>query len=699
MDIPWTGRRKEVVRNSQLYTLKENWIPQHTDGGTLQRNWSPSILEHQCCESWNSDKKEEQRHHTLQCGCFELRTLISYDSLSKSAQYPRSSLKLMKSSFKSRMKKSRLRTGSWPKKNEQFLKNVKPQEVISLVQTLRGDDPASGNRLRECLQNFDTLEKSIQFTKVCKNGRRWWFWRSNSSMHRVFTPSCWVRFQNFCNDSRTRFQDKLQSVQFFKLKSFRILASTEFKFKVPSTTTPDRNSWVVICRRKNRYVDELHLNDPDHHPTISKLRLERFTAKESELCSTEMEQSHIGETHATQFEIPTNLVYNCSEKYSNWTKDVEWHFILACQQFRRNTFEAEVLNLVMRLVRRDDQHERETGSAVHWKWMGPKLRRAFRKAGGQKFSDSDWLQHIYKGSNKTRFQYCKKNPHIYLIVHSCSSRTHWWELDSAWVDGTRRYSSQMERILVSSRMLLWCHFNPQIRTHRWRTRKQRMNTDHLVHTSQPVRGQSRRMNLVSRNFLSTRKTLPKDSSDSITPRNQEFDQSCVSSSGKKLTRITNPQPTLYSLERQQDDTPSCSTRKLVRNGEFSSSASAKNLEWGEDIQIGRSTDGIPQNADLRPSVLRKSLQEPAEKVESRRRGTSTRIDDQCIDLVIIYVDNDEGSCSSLTKLQWHFGSTQELKLRRTLEFIWFHAEFDIGPSSWNSECDNDWLDSSLIGEI
>ena len=85
----------------------------------------------------------------------------------------------------------------------------------------------------------------------------------------------------------------------------------------PSTTTPDRNSWVVICRRKNRYVDELHLNDPDHHPTISKLRLERFIEKESELCSAEMEQSHIGETHATQLEIPTNLVYNCSEEYSN----------------------------------------------------------------------------------------------------------------------------------------------------------------------------------------------------------------------------------------------------------------------------------------------------------------------------------------------------------------------------------------------
>ena len=73
----------------------------------------------------------------------------------------------------------------------------------------------------------------------------------------------------------------------------------------------------------------------------------------------------------------------------------------------------------MRLVRHFDPHERETGGAVHWKSMGPKLRKAFQKAGGQKFSDSDWLQHIYKGSNKTMFQYCKKNPTdilLYILV-------------------------------------------------------------------------------------------------------------------------------------------------------------------------------------------------------------------------------------------------------------------------------------------
>ena len=59
------------------------------------------------------------------------------------------------------------------KEKEQLLKNVKPQEVNSLVQTPRSDDPVSGNRLRECLQNFDRLEKSLQFTKNCEDASFW----------------------------------------------------------------------------------------------------------------------------------------------------------------------------------------------------------------------------------------------------------------------------------------------------------------------------------------------------------------------------------------------------------------------------------------------------------------------------------------------------------------------------------------------
>ena len=36
------------------------------------------------------------------------------------------------------------------------------------MQTPRSDDPVSGNRLQECLQNFVSLEKEIQFTQICE---------------------------------------------------------------------------------------------------------------------------------------------------------------------------------------------------------------------------------------------------------------------------------------------------------------------------------------------------------------------------------------------------------------------------------------------------------------------------------------------------------------------------------------------------
>ena len=95
-------------------------------------------------------------------------------------------------------------------------------------------------------------------------------------------------------------------------------------------------------------------------------------------------------------------------------------------------------------------------------------------------------------------------------------------------------------------------------------------------------------NLVSRNLLSAKKNPPQDSSGPNSPRNQELDERCVSSRDRRLTRNINQNPTVYSQERQQEDTQSSSTRKLVRRDESSNSARARKLERGEDIQFGRS---------------------------------------------------------------------------------------------------------------
>ena len=87
------------------------------------------------------------------------------------------------------------------------------------------------------------------------------------------------------------------------------------------------------------------------------------------------------------------------------------------------TNSAEISNLVMRLVRRYDQDERETDGAVHWNSMVPKLRKALQKSGGRKFSDTHWLQHIYQGSNKLRFQCCMNSKNSLCIFVSFQGPT------------------------------------------------------------------------------------------------------------------------------------------------------------------------------------------------------------------------------------------------------------------------------------
>ena len=73
---------------------------------------------------------------------------------------------------------------------------------------------------------------------------------------------------------------------------------------------------------------------------------------------------------------------------------------------------------------------------------------------------------------------------------------------------------------------------------------------------------------------------------------------------------------------------------------------------------------VAQCADLRLSVPWESLQESAEKVESRRKRTTNyrSVEDQRTDLVTVYDDNNESRHSPWTKLHWEFGSFQEHEL-------------------------------------
>ena len=75
--------------------------------------------------------------------------------------------------------------------------------------------------------------------------------------------------------------------------------------------------------------------------------------KESELCSTELEQSRIEETHATQFEFRMDPVYLLKEVIL--VGERKWDENSACEFLHRDPRSAEISKLVMRMVRHHDQ--------------------------------------------------------------------------------------------------------------------------------------------------------------------------------------------------------------------------------------------------------------------------------------------------------------------------------------------------------
>ena len=122
----WRGYWRQRVLSRQSahapHTRRNMGFHRHTDGGTIQRNQSPSVQEHLCFESWKSETKEWQRYHTLQCGFIEHRTLIfaQFTQQIRSVSTEQSQAGVKGSVKRLRIRKSRLRKGSWQKKMSSY---------------------------------------------------------------------------------------------------------------------------------------------------------------------------------------------------------------------------------------------------------------------------------------------------------------------------------------------------------------------------------------------------------------------------------------------------------------------------------------------------------------------------------------------------------------------------------------------------
>ena len=258
---------------------------------------------------------------------------------------------------------------------------------------LRDSLSSLSNRIYESLWRCDIRETSLFWDDLQNySWRRRLFWRSNFSLQSTHET---IPGQN-----------TIEPV--LQVHVTRYLDISGIEMQIPSITTKDRKSWVLLSRRKNRYLEELRLNDPDHNPGSSELvnhvGLVRSVAKESEPCSTEMEQSGIKETHAPQFEIQTNPLYHSKKVFLLKKR--------SGMTFLPTSFSKETLF---------------TPKSPNWSWdwyvvlinMKEKLTALFsgilwvqnyekrsRKIQGTNSRTQSGCNTFVKGSNKMRFQYC-----------------------------------------------------------------------------------------------------------------------------------------------------------------------------------------------------------------------------------------------------------------------------------------------------
>ena len=164
--------------------------------------------------------------------------------------------------------------------------------------------------------------------------------------------------------------------------------------QIPSTTTPSRISWVVICQGKNRCVDELHLRDPENNPTSSELLLERSVAKESELwLSRDGAIPHRGYSRdAVRISDGCSVLFRRS--YSCWRKEVESQFCL--QVFERRLSSSRSLKIGQEVGTSLRSQRKRNGRCCSLEIDGSKTATSVPEVGGHEFSDPGWLQHIYE---------------------------------------------------------------------------------------------------------------------------------------------------------------------------------------------------------------------------------------------------------------------------------------------------------------
>ena len=238
----------------------------------------------------------------------------------------------------------------------EILKSVNSQEVKSLACAPR-TTAASGNGLQEHLQNFESLSRTVQFTRICELASFWL--RADLGKKYKTIPVVDDGFGDSIPACREYILHRLDlhSRVFAAIPEGAVIGPVlevhivllhgkhGLEINIPSLNDPNRTSWVVICRGKNRFVNELHIPNPEHNLTISELPEER---QEIEPCSVEQEPSSTRGTCAEQFRtLPDPM---CFTKELIPMKERNWKSIPAYESYKCGSLSASISKMVIRSV-------------------------------------------------------------------------------------------------------------------------------------------------------------------------------------------------------------------------------------------------------------------------------------------------------------------------------------------------------------
>ena len=138
--------------------------------------------------------------------------------------------------------------------------------------------------------------------------------------------------------------------------------------------------------------------------------------------------------------------YQCSSSDEHIpSNESKWEDIIA------NEVQPQISqNLLDNWYGHENRRDREADGAIHWRLTRQKLKFAFLKQEGDTSTDRDW---IISGREAARHDFSVARILVALLMDvRAIPRTHWVRFDRTRVDGSCRFSVQLETILISPRM-------------------------------------------------------------------------------------------------------------------------------------------------------------------------------------------------------------------------------------------------------